>query len=66
MDGFKPDAMVDAQHNLVVWQRKESAEWRMDSMGRLRSLAGAEWDPRMDWLGGLSVTEFGKEWEWRG
>ena len=71
VDGCKLDAMVDAQRNLVMWRRKEDAEWRMDSSGRLRTLAGAEWDPGMDWLGGLAVTEFGEvvrleEWEWRG
>ena len=41
----------------------------MDSKGRLWTLAGAEWDPGMDWLGGLVETEFGEvvrleEWEW--
>jgi len=71
VDGRKLDAMVDGQRNLVVWRRKEDAEWRMDYRGRLRTLAGAAWDPGMDWLGGLAVTEFGEvvrleEWEWRG
>ena len=71
MDGRKLAAMVDAERNLVVWQRKEVAERRMDSRGKLRTLAGAEWDPGMDWLGGFAVTEFGEvvrleEWEWMG
>jgi len=71
VDGSKLDAMVDAERNLVVWRRKEVAEWRMDSRGQLRSLAGTEWNPGMDWLGGLAETEFGEvvrleEMEWRG
>ncbi|MDO9088017.1 MAG: hypothetical protein Q7U53_17555 [Anaerolineaceae bacterium] len=71
VDGLKEDAMVDAQRNLVVWRRKEAAEWRMDSRGKLRTLVGAEWNPGMDWLGGLAETVFGEvvrleEWEWRG
>ena len=70
MDGRKLDAMVDAERNLVVWRRKEDVDWRMDSRGRLKTLAGAEWNLGMDWLGGLAVTEFGEvvrleEWEWR-
>ncbi|MBE0687657.1 MAG: hypothetical protein IH585_16825 [Anaerolineaceae bacterium] len=43
VDGRKLDAMVDAQRNLVVWRRKEVAEWRMESRGRLQTLAGAKW-----------------------
>ena len=43
VDGRKLDAMVDAQRNMVVWRRKEVVEWRMDSRGRLRTLAGAAW-----------------------
>ena len=71
VDGRKLDAMVDAQRNLVVWRRKEVAEWRMDSRGKLWTLVGAEWNPGMDWLGGLAETEFGEvvrleEWEWKG
>jgi hypothetical protein len=43
----------------------------MDSREKLRTLAGAEWVPGMDWLGGLAMTEFGEgvrweRWEWRG
>jgi hypothetical protein len=64
VNGRKLDAMVDAQRNLVVWRWKEDAEWRMDSRGRLRTLAGAAWDPGMDWLGGLAVTEFGEVVRW--
>ena len=30
----------------------------MDSRGKLRTLAGAAWDPGMDWLWGLALTEF--------
>jgi len=71
VDGRRLDAMVDAERNLVVWRRKEDAEWRMDSRGRLRTLAGAEWNLGMDWLGGLAVTDFGEavrleEMEWWG
>ncbi|MBE0687693.1 MAG: hypothetical protein IH585_17005, partial [Anaerolineaceae bacterium] len=33
VDGRKLDTMVDAERNLVVWRRKEDAEWRMDSRG---------------------------------
>jgi len=54
VDGRKLDAMVDGQRNMVVWRRIEVAEWRMDSRGRLRTLAGAEWDP------GMAVTECGE------
>ena len=62
---------VDAECNLVVWRRKEVAEWKMDSRGKLWTLVGAEWNPGMDWLGGLAETVFGEvvrleEWEWRG
>ena len=60
VDGSKLDAMVDAERNLVVWRRKEVAEWKMDSRGKLRTLVGAEWNPGMDWLGGLAETEFGE------
>ena len=37
----------------------------------LWTLEGVEWEPGMDWLGGLAETEFGEvvrleEWEWGG
>jgi len=59
-DGRELDAMVDAQRNLVVWRWKEVAEWRMDSREKLRTLAGAAWDPGMDWLGGLAMRSLAR------
>lgn len=51
-------AMVDDQHWLVVWKRNTKVEWKMDAKGRLQLLTGAEWDLGMDWLWGLTETEF--------
>lgn len=64
-DGSKLDAMVDGQRNLVVWKRKEEAEWRIDREGRLWTLAGAPWSAGMDWLGGVAVMELGDSVELR-
>ena len=71
VDGSKLNAMVDAERNVVVWKRKDVVEWKMDRKGNLWTIAGAKWDPGMDWLGGLAVTAFGEvvrleDWEWRG
>lgn len=70
-DGSKLDAMVDMERNLIVWKRKETAEWKMDNKGNLQTIAGSDWTPGMDWLGGVAETEFGEKvrlevWEWWG
>lgn len=65
MAGKKLDAMVDGQRNLVVWERKENPEWKLDRNGRLWNLAGAEWNPGMDWVGAVAVTELGERVELR-
>ncbi|MHB8132873.1 MAG: choice-of-anchor R domain-containing protein [Anaerolineaceae bacterium] len=66
LEGKKLDAMVDGQRNLVVWERKEEPEWKLDGDGKLWTLAGAKWNPGMDWLGGVAVTELGERVEIRG
>ena len=59
--GKKLDAMVDARRNVVVWERKDDPEWRMDRNAELWTLAGSAWNAGMDWLGGQAVTELGKK-----
>jgi len=71
IDGSKLDAMVDTERNLIVWKRKEAAEWIMDNKGNLQTIAGSDWMPGMDWLGGIAETEYGEkvrldDWEWKG
>jgi len=71
VDGSKLVAMVDTERKVVVWKRKVSVEWKMDNKGNLQTIAGSDWMPGMDWLGGVAETEFGEKvrlevWDWWG